>query len=56
MVRLRSWCSHCFDVTHFVKPNAPLDQERALEGTSVYLVDKERIDMLPMLLGTNLYN
>lgn len=44
---------HIADVTHFVKPNTPLDQEGASRGTSVYLVDK-RIDMLPMLLGTNL--
>ncbi|XBW35779.1 hypothetical protein QEN19_001351 [Hanseniaspora menglaensis] len=44
---------HIADVTHFVKPNTPLDVEGASRGTSVYLVDK-RIDMLPMLLGTNL--
>lgn len=44
---------HIADVTHFVKPNTPLDDEGASRGTSVYLVDK-RIDMLPMLLGTNL--
>lgn len=44
---------HIADVTHFVKPNTPLDEEGASRGTSVYLVDK-RIDMLPMLLGTDL--
>lgn len=44
---------HIADVTHFVKPNTALDHEAASRGTSVYLVDK-RIDMLPMLLGTNL--
>ncbi|SCU99045.1 LADA_0H17194g1_1 [Lachancea dasiensis] len=44
---------HIADVTHFVKPNTPLDDEGAARSTSVYLVDK-RIDMLPMLLGTNL--
>lgn len=44
---------HIADVTHFVKPGTALDAEGALRGTSVYLVDK-RIDMLPMLLGTNL--
>ncbi|WPK26734.1 hypothetical protein PUMCH_004094 [Australozyma saopauloensis] len=44
---------HIADVTHFVKPNTALDSEGASRGTSVYLVDK-RIDMLPMLLGTNL--
>ena len=44
---------HIADVTHFVRPNTALDNEGAARGTSVYLVDK-RIDMLPMLLGTNL--
>lgn len=44
---------HIADVTNFVKPNTPLDDEGAARGTSVYLVDK-RIDMLPMLLGTDL--
>ncbi|VVT51095.1 uncharacterized protein SAPINGB_P002982 [Magnusiomyces paraingens] len=44
---------HIADVTHFVKPNTPLDEEGSRRGTSVYLVDK-RIDMLPMLLGTDL--
>lgn len=44
---------HIADVTHFVKPNTALDAEGALRATLVYLVDK-RIDMLPMLLGTNL--
>jgi len=44
---------HIADVTHFVKPGTALDAEGASRGTSVYLVDK-RIDMLPMLLGTNL--
>ncbi|KAL6940124.1 exosome catalytic subunit dis3 [Hanseniaspora vineae] len=44
---------HIADVTHFVKPNTSLDAEGASRGTSVYLVDK-RIDMLPMLLGTDL--
>ncbi|CAK9436797.1 uncharacterized protein LODBEIA_P13190 [Lodderomyces beijingensis] len=44
---------HIADVTHFVKPGTALDQEGASRGTSTYLVDK-RIDMLPMLLGTNL--
>ncbi|KAH3667157.1 hypothetical protein OGAPHI_002806 [Ogataea philodendri] len=44
---------HIADVTHFVKPATALDQEGASRATSVYLVDK-RIDMLPMLLGTDL--
>lgn len=44
---------HIADVTHFVKAGSALDSEGASRGTSVYLVDK-RIDMLPMLLGTDL--
>lgn len=41
------------DVSHFVHPATPMDEEAASRGTTVYLVDK-RIDMLPSLLGTNL--
>lgn len=44
---------HIADVSHFVKPNNPMDVEASLRGTTVYLVDK-RIDMLPPLLGTDL--
>ena len=44
---------HIADVTHFVAPDTPMDAEAAARGTTVYLVDK-RIDMLPMLLGTDL--
>ncbi|KAH7114496.1 hypothetical protein B0J11DRAFT_584909 [Dendryphion nanum] len=44
---------HIADVSHFVKPNNAMDKEAAQRGTTVYLVDK-RIDMLPMLLGTDL--
>jgi exosome complex exonuclease DIS3/RRP44 len=44
---------HIADVSHFVKPNNAMDVEAATRGTTVYLVDK-RIDMLPMLLGTDL--
>ncbi|KAI9862526.1 MAG: exosome catalytic subunit dis3 [Trichoglossum hirsutum] len=44
---------HIADVTHFVKPNNAMDSEASGRGTTVYLVDK-RIDMLPMLLGTDL--
>jgi len=44
---------HIADVSHFVKPNNAMDAEACIRGTTVYLVDK-RIDMLPMLLGTNL--
>ena len=44
---------HIADVSNFVKPNNAMDLEASLRGTTVYLVDK-RIDMLPMLLGTDL--
>lgn len=44
---------HIADVSHFVKPNNAMDLEASARGTTVYLVDK-RIDMLPMLLGTDL--
>ncbi|KAI4149262.1 MAG: hypothetical protein LQ340_004719, partial [Diploschistes diacapsis] len=44
---------HIADVSHFVKPSNAMDSEAAMRGTTVYLVDK-RIDMLPMLLGTDL--
>ena len=44
---------HIADVSHFVKPDNAMDAEASLRGTTVYLVDK-RIDMLPMLLGTDL--
>ncbi|WEW55727.1 exosome catalytic subunit dis3 [Emydomyces testavorans] len=44
---------HIADVSHFVRPNNAMDSEASMRGTTVYLVDK-RIDMLPMLLGTDL--
>lgn len=44
---------HIADVSHFVKPDTAIDDEANNRGTTVYLVDK-RIDMLPMLLGTDL--
>lgn len=44
---------HIADVSHFVKPKNAMDVEASVRGTTVYLVDK-RIDMLPMLLGTDL--
>ncbi|ERS95132.1 hypothetical protein HMPREF1624_08342 [Sporothrix schenckii ATCC 58251] len=44
---------HIADVSHFVRPNNAMDLEASIRGTTVYLVDK-RIDMLPMLLGTDL--
>ena len=44
---------HIADVSYFVRPNNAMDAEASSRGTTVYLVDK-RIDMLPMLLGTDL--
>jgi exosome complex exonuclease DIS3/RRP44 len=44
---------HIADVSNFVKPANAMDMEASIRGTTVYLVDK-RIDMLPMLLGTDL--
>ncbi|KAK0618540.1 hypothetical protein B0T17DRAFT_495729 [Bombardia bombarda] len=44
---------HIADVSHFVKPSNAMDAEASIRATTVYLVDK-RIDMLPMLLGTDL--
>ncbi|RDA83841.1 hypothetical protein CP532_0249 [Ophiocordyceps camponoti-leonardi (nom. inval.)] len=44
---------HIADVSHFVKPATAMDTEASIRGSTVYLVDK-RIDMLPMLLGTDL--
>ena len=44
---------HIADVSNFVKPGNAMDGEASMRGTTVYLVDK-RIDMLPMLLGTDL--
>ncbi|KFK29281.1 hypothetical protein AALP_AA7G113000 [Arabis alpina] len=37
---------HIADVTNFVHPGTPLDDEASKRGTSVYLVDR-RFDMLP---------
>ncbi|KAM7260331.1 hypothetical protein ACFE04_016072 [Oxalis oulophora] len=37
---------HIADVTNFVDPGTPLDEEASQRGTSVYLVER-RIDMLP---------
>ncbi|XP_067140262.1 exosome complex exonuclease RRP44 isoform X2 [Centruroides vittatus] len=44
---------HIADVSHFIKPSTAIDNEAALRGNTVYLVDK-RIDMVPELLSSNL--
>ena len=44
---------HIADVSHFIKPGTPIDEEAAHRGTTVYLTDK-RIDMVPELLSSNL--
>ena len=44
---------HIADVGEFVKAGTAMDEEAKIRGTTVYLVDK-RIDMLPMMLGTDL--
>jgi exosome complex exonuclease DIS3/RRP44 len=40
-------------VSHYVKPDTPIDLEAAHRCTTVYLVDR-RTDMLPKLLTENL--
>lgn len=44
---------HIADVTHYVKPNTPIDLEAANRSTSTYLVN-QRLDMLPGMLTTDL--
>jgi len=44
---------HIADVSHFIRPNTPIDLEAADRSTTVYLTDR-RIDMVPELLSSNL--
>lgn len=44
---------HIADVSHFVKPNSPTDQEAQSRSTSIYLADR-RYDMLPSILSVGL--
>jgi ribonuclease R len=44
---------HIADVAHYVTPNAALDEEARLRGTSVYFPDRA-VPMLPLELSTDL--
>ncbi|ORY83588.1 hypothetical protein BCR35DRAFT_265184 [Leucosporidium creatinivorum] len=44
---------HIADVTHFVKPNTPLDREARKRATTVYLVQRA-VPMLPQVLSETL--
>jgi len=44
---------HIADVTHFVQPNTPLDNEARSRATSVYLPDRV-VPMLPEVVSNNL--
>ena len=44
---------HIADVSHFVKPNSPLDQEARDRATSIYLPDRV-IPMIPEIISNNL--